>query len=309
MAWKGVHLTRPGRLSLVHGQLRVNQEDEEITIPLEDIAWIVADNHRTTLTVSLLAACADWGVAVITTDARHMPCAVTLPFHTHHRTAAIARLQLDAGAPLKKRLWQAIIRAKIVNQGDVLKRTKATATPPLAEMAKRVRSGDPDNIEARAARDYWSALFDDFTRGNEADLRNKALNYAYAVLRGCVARALTAAGLLPAIGLHHDSMTNPFNLADDLIEPFRPFADLTVHDELSDCGPAGELTREHRQTLAALPLRDVGIGTETLSALHASEAAARSLVRSFETNDIGELALPGFPGRQPALPGLRAGRS
>ena len=309
MAWKGVHLTRPGRLSLVHGQLCVAQEDDEITISLEDIAWIVADNHRTTLTVSLLAACAEWGVAVITTDARHMPCAVTLPFHTHHRTAAIARLQLDAGAPLKKRLWQAIIRAKIINQSEVLKRTKVTAMPPLTEMAKRVRSGDPDNIEARAARDYWSALFDDFTRGNEADLRNKALNYAYAVLRGCVARALTAAGLLPAIGLHHDNMTNSFNLADDLIEPFRPFADLTVHDELSDCDPAGELTREHRQTLAALPLRDVGIGTETLSALHASEAVAQSLIRSFETNDVGELALPAFPGRQPALPGLRAERS
>ena len=309
MAWRGVHLTRPGRLSLVHGQLCVNQADEEITIPLEDIAWIVADNHRTTLTVSLLAACAEWGVAVITTDARHMPCAVTLPFHTHHRTAAIARLQLDAGAPLKKRLWQAIIRTKIINQNDVLKRTKAGTTPPLAEMAKRVRSGDPDNIEARAARDYWSALFDNFTRGNEADLRNKALNYAYAVLRGCVARALTAAGLLPAIGVHHDSMTNSFNLADDLIEPFRPFADLTVHNELSDCDPAGELTREHRQTLAALPLRDVGIGTETLSALHASEAVAQSLVRSFETNDIGELALPAFPSRQPALPGLRSERS
>ena len=309
MAWKGVHLTRPGRLSLVHGQLRVNQEDDEITIPLEDIAWIVADNHRTTLTVSLLAACADRGVAVITTDARHMPCAVTLPFHTHHRTAAIARLQLNAGAPLKKRLWQAIIRAKIINQGEVLKRTKTTVMPPLAEMAKRVRSGDPDNIEARAARDYWSALFDNFTRGNEADLRNKALNYAYAVLRGCIARALTAAGLLPAIGLHHDSMTNSFNLADDLIEPFRPFADLTVHDALRDRDPAVELTGEHRQTLAALPLRDVGIGTETLSVLHASETVARSLVRSFETNDAGELALPAFSVRQPALPGLRAERS
>ena len=104
-------------------------------------------------------------------------------------------------------------------------------------------------------------------------------------------------------------MTNSFNLADDLIEPFRPFADFAVHDELGDRGPAGDLTREHRQTLAALPLRDVGVGSETLSALHASETVARSLVRSFETNDAGELALPAFPVRQPALPGLRAERS
>ena len=309
MAWKGVHLTRPARLSLARAQLLVEQDDGETTIPLEDIAWIVADNHRTTLTVSLLAACADQGIAVITSDARHMPCALTLPFHTHHRTAAIARLQLDAGAPLKKRIWQTIVRAKIVNQGEALKRAKVSGATPLAKMAKRVRSGDPDNIEARAARDYWKALFDNFTRGNETDLRNKALNYAYAVLRGCIARALTAAGFLPAIGLHHDSMTNAFNLVDDLIEPFRPFADLAVYDELSGCDPAEELTKEHRQTLAALPLCDVGVGPETLSALHASEAVAQSLVRSFETNNAGELALPAFPAPQPALPGLQAERA
>jgi len=308
MAWKGVHLTQPARLSLVRAQLRVEQEDGETTIPLEDIAWIVADNHRTTLSIALLAACADHGIAVITSDSRHMPSALTLPFHTHHRTAAIARSQLDAGAPLKKRLWQAIVRAKIVNQGEALKQAKISNSPPLAAMARRVRSGDPDNIEARAARDYWQALFDNFIRGSETDLRNKALNYAYAVLRGCVARALTAAGLLPAIGLHHDSVTNSFNLADDLIEPFRPFADLAVHRQLKDRDPAEELAREDRQMLAALPLREAGIGPETLSMLHASEAVAQSLVRSFETGDAGELTLPAFPVQQPTLPGLKAAR-
>lgn len=309
MAWKGVHLTQPARLSLARAQLRVEQEDGETTIPLEDIAWIVADNHNTTLSIALLAACADQGVAVITSDIRHMPSALTLPFHTHHRTAAIARLQLDAGMPLKKRLWQAIVCAKIANQGEALKRAKISNPPPLAAMAKRVRSGDPDNIEARAARDYWRVLFDNFTRGSEIDLRNKALNYAYAVLRGCVARALTAAGLLPAIGLHHDSATNSFNLADDLIEPFRPFADVAVHDQLKDRDPQEELTREDRQVLAALPLREASIGSETLSILHASEVVAQSLVRAFETNETSELVLPTFPFQQPALPGLEAVRA
>ena len=109
MAWKGVHLTRPARLSLVQGQLSVAQSDGDTIIALEDIAWIVADDHKTTITVSLIAACAEQGIALITSDARHMPSTLTLPFHTHHRTAAIARLQLDVGAPLKKRIWVSAI--------------------------------------------------------------------------------------------------------------------------------------------------------------------------------------------------------
>ncbi len=305
MAWKGVHLTRPARLSIRRAQLCVEQEDGETTIPLEDIAWIIADDHKTTLSVALLAACADQGVAVIVSNARHMPSALTLPFHTHHRTAAIARLQLDAGAPLKKRLWQAIVRAKILNQAEVLKSTGRRAAPPLPEMAARVRSSDPDNIEARAARAYWAALFADFTRGDDADVRNKALNYAYAVLRGCIARALAAAGFLPAIGLHHYSATNPFNLADDLIEPFRPFADLAVRNHLKDRNPADDLEKEDRQVLAAVPLREAGVRGETMSVLHTAEAVAQSLVRAFEANDAAELVLPGFPEPQPALPGLQ----
>ena len=304
MAWKGVHLTRPARLSLAHSQLCVNQEDGETTMPLEDIAWIIIDDHRTTITVSLLAACAGQGIAVITTDARHMPSAITLPFHTHHRTAAIARLQVDAGAPLKKRLWQTIVRGKILNQAAALQRAGVGKIPPLKEMAARVRSGDPENVEAQAARTYWAALFEDFTRGDDADLRNKALNYAYAVLRGCIARALTASGFLSALGLHHNSVTNPFNLADDLIEPFRPLADLAVFSMMQARNAADELTREDRHALAGLPMVSAGIGDETLAVLHASEAVAQSLARALEHRDATLLALPTVPRSQQPLPGL-----
>lgn len=295
MAWKGVHLTQPARLSVARSQLRVEQDDGETTIALEDIAWIVADNHQTTLTVALLAACAEAGIVVVTSDKRHMPSALTLPFHKHHRTAAVARYQLDAGVPLKKRLWQAIVRAKILNQAVALERAQIDKPPPLREMVGRVRSGDPDNLEARAARDYWQALFRDFVRSDEADLRNKALNYAYAVLRGCLARAVAATGLLPAIGLHHESQANAFNLVDDLIEPFRPLADAAVQQLLQGRTSGEDLTREDRQALAGLPLQEVTVQDESLTILHASEAVARSLVRAFERNDAGCLALPSFP--------------
>ncbi len=304
MAWKGVHLTRPARLSLAHSQLCVNQEDGETTMPLEDIAWVIIDDHRTTITVALLAACAGQGIAVITTDARHMPSAITLPFHTHHRTTAIARLQVDAGAPLKKRLWQKIVRAKILNQAAVLQRAAVGKIPPLKEMAARVRSGDPENVEAQAARAYWAALFEGFTRGDDADLRNKALNYAYAVLRGCIARALTASGFWAALGLHHNSVTNPFNLADDLIEPFRPLADLAVFSMMQARSSGDELTREDRHALAGLPMVSAGIGDETLAVLHASDAVAQSLARALEHRDATLLALPTVPRSQQPLPGL-----
>ena len=304
MAWKGVHITKPARLSLARNQLSVTQEDGETTIALEDIAWIVADDHRITLSVALLAACADSGVAIIISDARHMPCGLALPFHTHHRTAAIASLQIAASLPLKKQLWQSVIRAKIANQASVLDRLGSRHAKALLKMAGRVRSGDRDNTEARAAREYWSALFDNFTRSNAGDLRNKALNYSYAVVRGCIARALVASGFVPAIGLHHNSITNPFNLADDMIEPFRPIADFAVYTHLKGHVGKGDLKREDRQALAATALCQVDLCAETLGVLHASEMVAQSLVRAFETNDADKLKLPSFPSMQPAFPDM-----
>lgn len=303
MAWKGVHITRPARLSIRQSQLCVEQ-DETTTVPLEDVAWIILDSHQATVTVSLLASCAEQGIALITSDRRHMPSALTLPFHTHHRTAAIARLQLDAPSPFKKRLWQTIIRAKINNQAKVLRQVGRLRSEPLDKMAKRVRSGDPENVEAQAARAYWRALFDDFTRANETDLRNKMLNYAYAVLRGCVARALVACGFLPAIGIHHESVTNPFNLVDDVMEPLRPLADLAVLECFHGRETQDGFTREDRQVLSGLPLREALVGSEVQALLHASEAMAQSLGRAFEQRDVALFFAPSLPDEQSHFLGL-----
>jgi CRISPR-associated protein Cas1 len=292
MAWRGLHLSRPSRLTLADGQIVVAQDSGETHLPLEDLAWLVIDTPQASLTAALLSACAAAGIVVILTDPRHMPNGILLPFHTHHRQAAVAALQIGAGEGLRGRLWQALVRAKIDNQAAVLRACGGDAAA-LTTMAGRVQPEDPDNIEARAARHYWGALFADFIRENEADPRNAMLNYGYAVLRGAVARALVAAGLLPAIGLHHASQHNAFNLADDVIEPFRPIVDLAAW-RLAGRGqrPATALTLTERQTLAGVLLEPVRVGRETVTALVATEMAAAGLVRALEGKSAKLLVLP-----------------
>jgi len=292
MAWRGVHITRPARLAVADGQLAVSQDDGEARIALEDIAWVVIDTPQVSVTTSLIGACMEAGIALITTDARHTPSGLILPFHRHHRQAGIAALQAASGAPLKKRLWQRVVQAKIANQAAVLQR-HGTGADALAAMAHLVGSGDPDNVEARAALHYWRRLFPAFVREDAADKRNMMLNYAYAVLRAGIARALVGAGLLPAFGIHHASVTNAFNLADDLIEPFRPFADRLVW-QLADAGRTrdGEPTVADRRALAAILTEETSLGGETVTLLIACERAAAGLVAALETNSAAALRLP-----------------
>jgi CRISPR-associated protein Cas1 len=292
MAWRGLHLSRPGRLSLANGQCVVQQEAGETRVPLEDVAWIILDTPQATLTAALLAACMEAGVAVIVTDERHHPSGMALPFHRHHRQAEVASLQVTAGEGLRNRLWQTVVRVKLRNQAAVLDHCSGNGHI-LRAMSERVAPGDPDNVEARGARHYWSRLFARFVRDDGSDRRNAMLNYGYAVMRAAVARGLVAAGLLPALGLHHASALNPFNLADDLLEPFRPVVDRLVW-RLSDSGMQreGEVTLEHRRSLAAVLLEPVGFERETVTALVATEMTAVALVRAFHGASAKLLSLP-----------------
>ena len=289
MAWRGLHLTQAARPTLADGQLVVAREDSVVRVALEDVAWVVIDTPQVMLSTALISACMEAGIAIVTTDARHTPSGLLLPFHRHHRQAHVAGVQLAASEPLKKRLWQRMVQAKIVNQGANLA-VCAREPAPLAEMAKLVASGDPENVEARAAREYWRRLFVGFVRENGADYRNGLLNYGYAV-----ARALVASGLLPCVGVHHDSVTNAFNLADDVVEPFRPFVDRLVFS-LSDDGrrSEGEASVSDRQALAGLPLTEVRLGREKMTLLAAVEQSAESLVRALEAGSAAMLRLPAF---------------
>lgn len=292
MAWRGLHLSQPARLTLADNQCVISQEQGETRLPLEDIAWIMLDTQQATLTAALLAACMEAGIALITTDARHHPNGMALPFHRHHRQAEIAAIQIAATESLRNRCWQTIIRAKITNQATLLNQVGGDAAPLFA-MAERVTPGDPENIEARAARHYWPRLFPGFTRQNESDLRNAMLNYGYAIMRAAIARALVAAGLLPAIGLHHASALNQFNLADDVLEPFRPIVDATVW-RLSEQGQTadGTLTIAHRRALAAVLLEPTRLAGATITALLATEQAAASLAQALDAKSAKILRLP-----------------
>lgn len=292
MAWRGLHLSQPARLTLADNQCVISQEQGETRLPLEDIAWIMLDTQQATLTAALLAACMEAGIALITTDARHHPNGMALPFHRHHRQAEIAAIQIAATESLRNRCWQTIIRAKITNQATLLNQVGGDAAPLFA-MAERVTPGDPENIEARAARHYWPRLFPGFTRQNESDLRNAMLNYGYAIMRAAIARALVAAGLLPAIGLHHASALNQFNLADDVLEPFRPIVDTTVW-RLSEQGQTadGTLTIAHRRALAAVLLEPTRLAGATITALLATEQAAASLAQALDAKSAKILRLP-----------------
>jgi CRISP-associated protein Cas1 len=296
MAWRGVHVTRPGRLSFADNQLVVDQEDGAVRLPLEDVAWVVLDDPRITLTHTLLGACMEQGVAILCSDSRHMPSGMLLPFHRHHRQAAVAQSQLSVSQPFKKRLWQKIVCTKIENQARVLEAFSGVESAEgVRAWIKRVTSGDSQNSEAHAARAYWRALFRNFVRDDGADKRNKMLNYGYAVVRGGLARALVASGLLPCFGVHHASQTNPFNLADDLIEPFRPILDAKVR-ALSgvERSENNDLTVADRRQLASVLLESARMGHEQQTLLAATEACAASLVWAMETGDIKALVLPQY---------------
>ncbi|MGZ9033819.1 MAG: type II CRISPR-associated endonuclease Cas1 [Rhodospirillales bacterium] len=294
MAWKGVHLSRPARLAQADRQLLVRQDEGEVRLPLEDVAWIILDTPQATMTSALLAACMEEGVAIIITDARHHPSGIVLPFHRHHRQAGVAGMQIEAGTPLKKRLWQSVVRAKIENQAATLDMCGRHGARWLREMGKRVRSGDPANSEAQAARYYWGCLFEEFSRSDVADRRNSLLDYGYAIVRAAVARALVAYGLLPALGLRHASATNAFNLADDLLEPFRPFVDSLVFSLLRAAPDVADrqLSLQDRRSLAGILAATACVGEETMTLLAASEVVAASLVRGLEQKSAALLRLP-----------------
>jgi CRISPR-associated protein Cas1 len=293
MAWRGLHLSNPSRLSLADGQVVIAQDDGEVRLALEDIAWIVIDTPQATLTSSLLSACMSAGIAIVVTDERHTPSGVTLPFHRHFRQGEIAQRQVTMSAPLKKRLWQSTVRMKILNQAAALDALDRGGATTLREMARLVASGDPDNVEARAARAYWSKLWSEFRREDDSDRRNKLLNYGYAIVRSAVARALVASGLLPAFGLMHASATNAFNLADDMVEPFRPFVDVLAWHTSGEGSPGrDDLTLEDRRTMAGIMLKEASVGGERVTLLVAADCAAEALVRAIESSTVDALVLP-----------------
>ncbi len=292
MAWRSVVVSNPAKLRREHFSLVVDQQ-ESARVPFEDIAVIVLNHREITLTHPVLSACGEFGIGLFSTGDDHQPNGVFTSFLTHTRATRMLRLQLAVDRPTTKRAWADIIRRKIGNQIQCLRLSGKGDSERLESCLRRVRSGDPDGVEAQAAAHYFPRLFGrGFDRTQESWV-NSALNYGYAVLRGTIARGLVAHGLLPSVGLFHASEQNAFNLADDLIEPFRPLVDLHVvtqirmrRDESSDLLPAD------KAALVSLLNTDVRMQAGAMSTLAAIEHATESLMRLLEGDRDRELDLP-----------------
>ena len=248
MEFRNIVISKPAKLSIQHDQLCIAQE-EKVTIPFEDISALLIESRQVLLTSAVMARLAAEGITVFFCDEKHLPSAQLLAYHSFSRKKKMLFAQFSLPKPVQKQLWQSIVRQKIKNQSACLRLTGSDGAEELEEMARQVHSGDPENVEAVAAAFYFRKLFgESFTRNTEI-LENGALNYGYAIIRGVVARNLVMHGLDPAVGLHHHSELNAFNLADDFMEPYRPLVDLYVVSKLLQDAPSEELTPQHKRKL------------------------------------------------------------
>ena len=294
MGWRSVMISRPAKLRREHFSLAIEQEQTAF-VPFEDIAIIVLNHREIQLTHPVLSACADYGIGLYATGDNHQPNGVFLPFLAHSRTTRLMRKQMDIPRPLAKQAWANIVRRKIENQTAVLRFCAKNGVDRMDSYARRVRSGDTENLEGQAAAFYFTQLFGQGFYRAEERWANAALDYGYAVLRGAIARGLVAHGMHPPIGLFHASEQNAFNLADDLIEPFRPLVDL--HVAKNPAFTEGDLSPQDKAELVALLNVDVGMPQGKMSALSAIEYAVEGLARLFEEGN-SELELPALIGLQ-----------
>lgn len=296
MVGRIVEIASDGRhLAVDRGFLTIAEKGTEIgRVALDDLAAVVANAHGLTYSNNLLVTLAGRGVPVVLCGPNHQPAALVWPVDGHHAQAGRMSDQAKAPAPLKKRLWQQIVRAKILAQGATLAAVGAEAGG-FRLLARKVRAGDPDNVEAEAARRYWPLLFGpEFRRDQDGDDINGLLNYGYAVLRATTARAVMAAGLHPSLGLMHANRGNAMVLVDDLMEPFRPTVDREVHRIVGTGARA--VTPETKAALARIAVVDLPTEDGVSPLMTCLERFTASLARAY-AGQPGDLVLP-----RPGLP-------
>ena len=293
MIKRTLYFGNPAYLSLKLKQMVVKlpqkgdeeRDENELTrtVPIEDIGVVILDHKQITVTQALISALLDNNCALITCDSRQLPVGLMLPLAGNTVQNERFRLQLDASLPLKKQLWQQTIEAKIKNQAAMLKYTTGEIHNNMLKWSESVKSGDTGNMEARAAVYYWKTVFPDypyFVRDHVGEGTNALLNYGYAILRAIVARALVASGLLPTLGIHHHNRYNAYCLADDIMEPYRPYVDKIVVDILSE-DPEAEVITAVKIKLLNIPVTEVLIGGKRSPLMVAVSHTTSSLVKCF----------------------------
>jgi CRISPR-associated protein Cas1 len=302
MIKRTLYFGNPAYLSKKDNQMLVKLTDDDkpdARVPIEDIGVVILDHYGLTLTHALISALQDHNVAIISCDQKHLPYGMMLPFWHNHSFTDKIRQQIAMSEPLKKNLWQQTIVAKIKNQAALLEK-QGVDTQNMHLWARKVKSGDTDNMEARAARYYWNNLFrlspvfqsmenkdsgmpvEEFRRERFGLFPNNLLNYAYAILRAVIARSLVGSGLLPALGIWHANQYNPFCLADDVMEPYRPFVDQLVLQLAQENGEEEELSPAVKRRLLEVPVIDLLINKKKSPLMVACRQTTASLMQCVE---------------------------
>jgi CRISPR-associated protein Cas1 len=284
MIKRTLYFGNPAYLKTANEQLVVERKEEKpVTIPIEDVGLVILDHQQITITQALMAKLLAQNVALITCNQTHHPVGLVLNLDGNTLQSLKFNQQIEASLPLKKQLWQQTVEQKILNQAAVLAELRAEYNY-LQALARTVKSGDPDNNEAKAAAFYWKRIFPEFlnfTRNREGDPPNNLLNYGYAILRATVARALVSSGLLPTLGIHHRNQYNAYCLADDIMEPYRPYVDRVVYQLVRTHGKFLDMTPSMKQALLNIPAIDVKLDGQDSPLMNAVARTTASLAKCF----------------------------
>lgn len=284
MIKRTLYFGNPTRLSVQQQQLLIKTEDKEIRVAIEDIGVLVIDHYQVTVTHAVLHKLLDNNAAVITCNDKHHPTGLLLNLDGHTQQSEKFKAQIEASEPLKKQLWQQTIKAKIQNQAAVLAKWELDNSY-LKRYVQLVLSGDTSNQEAQAARYYWKVLYNEedpfFIRERFGEYPNNFLNYGYAILRATVARGLVSSGLLPTLGIHHRNKYNAYCLADDIMEPYRPYVDHLVKVLMLETQEQ-ELTSDVKRRLLNIPNTDIKIDGKDSPLMVGLQRTTASLAACFE---------------------------
>lgn len=285
MIKRTIYIGNQARLNIQQQQLSVKTDERETTIPIEDIGVLVIDHYQTTLTHAVLHKLLENNAAVITCNEKHHPTGLLLNLDGHTQQSEKFKAQLEATEPLKKQLWQQTVKAKLQNQSAVLDIWEIESKP-IKKLVANVLSGDSSNQEAQGAKYYWKVLYNEeepyFFRERFGDYPNNLLNYGYAILRAVVARGLVSSGLLPTLGIFHRNKYNAYCLADDIMEPYRPFVDHLVKIIMTDLPGETELSKEIKRRLLEIPAMDIKIDGQKSPLMVGLQRTTASLSACFE---------------------------
>lgn len=286
MIKRTLYFGNPAYLKTTNEQLVIEMHDSGETkqVPIEDIALLILDHQQITITQALIAKLLENNVALITCDITHHPVGLLFNLEGNTLQSQKFQAQVEASAPLKKQLWQQTVAAKIENQYRHLLCMQIECTY-LYNLSGTVKSGDSDNDEAKAASFYWKRVFPDFLefrRERYGPPPNNLLNYGYAILRALVARSLVGSGLLPTLGIHHRNQYNAYCLADDIMEPYRPYVDKIVYQMIRSNGNFLEMTPNMKKELLSIPVMDVVMEEKKSPLMNAVQRTTASLTKCFE---------------------------